>query len=144
MRHILLIIAFFISSTCFAQKKQMKSLAEAEKLSESVSADFAEYRIAEAFEKLSQYWPIPQNEVDGLEEKTIKYHNILKERFGKPIGFSKVRTEKIGDFAVRETYLVRYEVTGVRLIFTYYKNNTGWIVNAFKWDDSFDEEFRME
>jgi hypothetical protein len=28
------------------------------------------------------------------------------------------------------------------VIYTYYKNNSGWILNEFKWDDSFAEEFK--
>jgi hypothetical protein len=76
-----------------------------------------------------------------LKLKTIKYLNLIEERFGAPIGSLKVKNETISDVATRETYLIRYENTAIRLIFTYYKNDKGWIVNAFKWDDSFGEEF---
>jgi len=95
-----------------------------------------------SFEQLALYWPLPQNELDAMEEKTMKYLNIVEQRIGKSIGTLKVRNEKISEIALRETYLIRYEYTAIRLVFTYYKNDKGWIVNAFKWDDLFTEEFK--
>ena len=50
--------------------------------------------------------------------------------------------QNIQDTAFRETYLLKFENTALRLIFTYYKNSKGWIINAFKWDDNYDEEFK--
>ena len=92
--------------------------------------------------ELKQYWPIPSNEVDALEDKSIKYLNMVEERFGKAEETIKVKEETIKDVAMRETYLVKYENTAIRLIFTYYQNNKGWILNAFKWDDNFSLEFK--
>jgi hypothetical protein len=85
---------------------------------------------------------IAEDELESIEEKTIKYLNIIEQRFGKSIGTLKVKNETISDIAIRETYFIRFENTAIRLIFTYYKNDNGWIVNAFKWDDSFTEEFK--
>lgn len=36
---------------------------------------------------------------------------MLSDRIGSPTGILKVKTETIGDVAIRETYLVRYEVS---------------------------------
>jgi len=78
----------------------------------------------------------------SAQEKTIKYLNLIEDRFGNAIGSVKVNHETISDMAIRETYLVKYEFTAIRCIFTYYKNDKGWLINAFKWDDSFSEEFK--
>jgi hypothetical protein len=32
----------------------------------------------------------------------------------------------------------------IRILFTYYKNNDGWILNTFKYDDEFEELFEYE
>jgi len=37
--------------------------------------------------------------------------------------------------------LIRYEYTAIRVKIIYYQNKDGWIVNSFKWDDTFSEEF---
>jgi len=135
-------ILSLISLGLFAQNKYLKNVTETQELSKKIVSYFIENKISESFEQLTPYWPLPQNEIESLEEKTIKYLNIIEQRFGKSIGSLKVKNETISDVAIRETYLIRYENTAIRLIFTYYKNNNGWIVNAFKWDDSFSEEFK--
>jgi hypothetical protein len=85
---------------------------------------------------------LPENEIGSLEEKTIQYMNILQGRFGKVEGVVKLKEETIGDFAIKETYILRFENSAIRLMYTYYKNKNGWILNTFKWDDSFFEEFK--
>ena len=67
--------------------------------------------------------------------------NLIVDRFGPSIGIVKVKTETIADIAIRETYLIRYEYTTIRVKIIYYQNKDGWIVNSFKWDDTFSEEF---
>lgn len=143
MKLTLTIIALtFISLTLSAQEKFLKGIPETQELSKKVVKLFNENKITESFKELSLYWPLPQNELESLEEKTIKYLNLINERFGSSIGTVKVNNETINDFAIRETYFIRYEHTAIRLKFTYYKNDKGWILNAFKWDDSFSEEFK--
>lgn len=142
MKQMLVItILTFISLNLSAQGKYLKDVSETQELSKKVLKLFSDNKISESFKELSFYWPLPQNEIDALEEKTIKYLNLINERFGKSIGTVKVKNETIADIATRETYLIRFENTAIRVIFTYYKNDNGWIVNAFKWDYSFTEEF---
>jgi hypothetical protein len=131
-----------LSLNLAAQKKYLKDIPQTQELSKKIGDLFNDRKISESFDELSIYWPLPQDEIDGLEEKTVKYLNLLSDRFGKTQGAIKVKNETISDIATRETYIVRYEKSAIRLIFTYYKNDNGWIVNAFKWDDSFTEEFK--
>ncbi|MBI3135621.1 MAG: hypothetical protein HYZ14_13165 [Bacteroidetes bacterium] len=138
------ILLFALLTAAFtSQAKTMETVEETEALSVQVTTMFKDQLFHEAFGLLAKYWPIPQNEIDLLEEKTIKAFNMVKDRYGDVIDYVRVRKEVIaGDLATRETYLLRFENIALRLIFTYYRNDKGWIVNAFKWDDSFDEEFR--
>ncbi|MAX80053.1 MAG: hypothetical protein CL843_07750 [Crocinitomicaceae bacterium] len=140
----LLITAFLfaISIGLFAQDQYLKNVAATQEFSEEVAQLFVENKISEAFGKMTPYWPLPQNEISSLEETTIKYLNLLDLRFGSTIDAIKVKNETIANIAIRETYIVRYKNSAIRLIFTYYKNEDGWIINAFKWDDSFTEEFK--
>lgn len=138
----LFILLLMIGFTSKAQLKHLETIPQTQELSVEIATLFQENKIGEAIGTLEPYWPLPISETEDLKEKTIKYINILRQRFGKPIGIVKVNNETIADIAIRETYLVRYEYTSIRLIFTYYKNNNGWIVNGFKWDDSFSKEFK--
>lgn len=131
-----------VSLNLFAQDEYLKDINETQELSQKVVELFVQNKITESFALLSHFWPMPENELESLEEKTIKYLNLIDQRFGKSIGILKVKNETISDFAIRETYIIRYEYSAIRVKFTYYKNNNGWIVNAFKWDDSYEEEFK--
>jgi len=139
---IIAITLSFMSLGLIAQEKYLKDINETVELSKKVASLFIDNKISESFDLLADYWPMPQNELESIREKTIQYLNIIEQRFGKSIGTIKVKNETISDIAIRETHLIRYEHTAIRLIFTYYKSNNGWIVNAFRWDDSFAEEFK--
>jgi len=143
MKKLLLLIAclYFFPSQGQEEKKTLADLAATEKLSQEVVDLFEKMDIRSAFVEMAQYWPLPDNEIESLEGQTIRYLNMLGERLGEPQGSSKVKTEHIGDFAQRETYILRYEYSAIRIIFSYFRNDKGWVLNAFKWDDSFEEEF---
>ena len=142
LRLFFLIIITSTSYFSFAQAKTFKTEIEVKAFSRKISELFKNDSIIELFTEVKKYWPVPENELTDMQTKTISTLNIIKARYGASIGFIKVKEEKINDFALRETYLIRYTNHALRLIFTYYKNNEGWIVNGFTWDDSFVEEFK--
>jgi len=131
-----------LSFSVHSQDKTFKNSDETKAFSMKISENFSKMKIEESFTELKKFWPMPENEIDGLEEKTLKYLNLLEDRFGKSNGVVKIKEEAIKDFAIRETYIVKYSFSAIRLVFTYYKSENGWIVNSFKWDDSFSEEFK--
>jgi hypothetical protein len=135
-------LCIVLSITSFAQDKYLSGVSDIEEFSNQVVQLFAKNEVSRALGMLSPYWPLPENELEALETKTLKYFNLFDESYGASIGTIKTREETIGDVAIRKTYLVRYGYTAVRLIFTYYLSQEGWLVNAFKWDNEFAEEFR--
>ena len=137
-------VLFSITLSTQGQDKFLKDETAVNNLSKKVSNLFKINKISDAFGELRQYWPLPESEFEEIKQKTIKYINIIEGRFGQSRGVVRTREEKIQDFAIRETYMVKYNLSAIRIIFTYYKSKDGWIVNAFKWDDSFSEEFKGE
>lgn len=141
-KRVLLFLSLISSFILFSQNKTFKNINELKEFSKANTKLFYDAKISECFANLSEYWPMDVNEINSLENQTIKYTNIFDDRFGKKVGFSLVKTENIADFAIRETYIIRYEFSAIRVIYTFYNNDSGWIINAFKWDDSFTEEFK--
>ena len=139
---IILIIAIILSIKSTAQEKYLENEIDIDSLSLKVVSLFEKNKVSESIDLLRPYWPLAENEIDVLEKKTVKSLNIVEQRFGNAIGNIKVKTEKIKDIAVRLTYLVRYEFYALRLKFTFYKNNNGWLITAFEWDDEYTEEFK--
>ena len=135
-------ILTIVSIYGFSQGKTFSTVEETQEFSKEVSEKFMKGKVTSAFKQIKKYWPTNESEIDLLEEKTIKMISLVEPRFGKAIGTTKIKTETIADFAIRETYLVRYERHALRIITTYYKNDDGWIINSFKWDDSYSEEFK--
>lgn len=140
-------IIFFLlvaGSYSQAQEKHLESEEDIEILCEEVASYFAEKKVAKAFKILKPYWPLQENEIDNLIDKSVKMINVVGDRFGTYVETVLIKNERIKDFSLRKTYIIRYEFHAIRLIFTFYKNSSGWIINAFKWDDQYDEEFIIE
>ncbi|MFC4818087.1 hypothetical protein [Flavobacterium sp. GCM10023249] len=136
------ILVLMSITSAVAQEKYFASSKEAKDFSVKCSTLFKENKLNDFFKELRAYWPLPENEIGSLEDKTIQYMNLLKDRFGATEGVVKIKEEVISDFAIKETYILRFENSAVRLIYVYYKNKKGWVINMFKWDDSFTEEFK--
>lgn len=139
----LFVFSFLLGIACSAQAQisYISDVKKTEQLAKMAAERFVEGEYKELFDELRKYWPLPPNEIDQLESQTIRYGNIFEERFGETVGYFKLKTEVIGDFARRETYLIRYGYTAIRFKITFYRHPKGWVVNGFTWDDSFSEEF---
>lgn len=135
-----LAMSFTLSSN--AQAKYLKDIESAKLISKDVAQLFKENKITSAFEKIKVYWTLPDNEINHLESRTIQSMNVVADRFGASEEIVKVSEQNNKETAFREVSLVKYENTALRLIFTFYKNHKGWIINGFKWDDNFMEEFK--
>jgi hypothetical protein len=120
----------------------MKTESDVKALSRKVADNFRNEKFEEAFIALKTYWPLDENELTEMKNKTVTYLAGIKIRFGEPIAAAKVNEEKILDFALRETYIIRYNLSAIRLKLSYFRNENGWIINSFKWDDSYSEEFK--
>lgn len=137
-----LTFAMFLTLQSYAQNKYLKDIESVKLISKEITTLFKDNKINEAFIKIKLYWPLPVNEIDNMETKTIQSMNLVSQRYGNPEEIVKVTEQNIKETACREIYLIKYEYTALRLIFTYYKNSRGWIINSFKWDDNFTEELK--
>lgn len=108
---------------------------------ETVMKSLKEAEFQDAFTELQVYWPLPENEMQQLESQTIKQFNLVADRFGNIIGYDFIKNETIKEYALKKIYVLRFEKHMIRVLFTYYKNDEGWILNGFKWDDQFVELF---
>jgi len=141
MKKILFVIVSVLLIQCIKAQTYLNNRDEISKHSEKVMKFLKDSEFQEAFTELEKYWPLPENEMVQLESQTIKQFNMVADRFGNIIGFDFIRDETIKDYAIRKIYVLRFEKHMIRVLFTYYKNNDGWILNGFKWDDQFDELF---
>ena len=81
------------------------------------------------------YWPFPEDELETLVAQTAQQRNLLATRLGKSLGFTLVRREVAADTFLRLVYVERFENTGLRWMFTFYKVKDVWKFNGFAWDE---------
>ncbi len=81
------------------------------------------------------YWPFPEDELETLVTQTAQQRNLLANRLGKSVGFTLVRREVAADTFLRLVYVERFENTGLRWTFTFYKVRDVWKFNGFAWDE---------
>jgi hypothetical protein len=111
------------------------------KHSEKVMMFLKDYEFQNAFAEIQKYCSLPENELTQLESQTIKQFNMVADRFGSIIGTDFIKDDTIKDYVVRKIYVIRFENHMIKVMFTYYKNDKGWALNGFKWDDKFEELF---
>ena len=122
--------------------KRFKTLEEAKLFSKKICDLIYRDSITSAFEQIRNYWSLPEDEMFELEDGTEKQLGAGNNSFGAKIEIVKIGEETIKDFAVKETYFIRYDRNAIRFIFRYYKSNNGWMLSSFKWDDKFPSEFK--
>ena len=81
------------------------------------------------------YWPFPEDELEALVAQTAQQRSLLANRLGKSVGFTLVRREVAADTFLRLVYVERFENTGLRWLFTFYKVRDVWKFNGFAWDE---------
>src|SRR5215470_457464 len=81
------------------------------------------------------YWPFPEDELEALVSQTAQQRNMLATRLGKSLGFALVRRETASETLLRLIYVEKFENTGLRWMFTFYKVRDVWKFNSFTWDE---------
>ena len=129
-------VVMFFTLQGYAQTKYLKDIEEAKLISHSLAQLFKENKFKELFIKFREYYSVfEENEVNKFESETVQKVELINERFGNSEGIVKIEEQNIKDTFFKEIYLVKYQNSALRLIFRYYKNNKGWKLQAFKWDD---------
>lgn len=139
MKKILIVLVVLLSTELTYAQNFLPNKEAVTKHTENVMKYLEASEIPKAFSELQEYWPLPENEIIQLESQTIKQFNLVGSRFGNISGYDFIKDDGLKDYVIRKTYVIKFELHMIRVLFTYYKNEKGWILNSFKWDDQFEE-----
>jgi hypothetical protein len=134
MKRLLLVLLLLFSSTALhAQtlKIEADTLAVANKLMDTAMTQTPD----KAFAILKPYWPLDPAEIDGLASNAKLQWQMIETRFGKPIGYELVATERIGSSFVRYIFLQKFERHALRWQVGFYRPKDVWLTNQFAFDD---------
>jgi hypothetical protein len=111
------------------------------KLAGRFMRDVVEGKIVGAFDRVRPYFPIPQQEFEELASRTESQLRGSERDFGRMLGYKFVREERVKDFLIRFTFIIKHELTVTRWRFLYYKPEDGWLLNSLYWDDQVENLF---
>ena len=133
------LLAVMAIPAALAQTKSLDSLRQARTLSDTVMDDAMRGNYRHAFERFRPHWSLKPEELETAIKKIQEGIKLLNKRFGKPIGYQLMKTQKAQDFLVRYIYVMKYQRALVRWKFTYYKPQNHWIVLSVTFDDGYVE-----
>jgi len=113
----------------------LRNPEEAKELAEKVLSRAMAGDMAGIITVVKPYWPFPEDELETLVAQTAQQRSLLANRLGKSVGFTLVRREVAADTFLRLVYVERFENTGLRWMFTFYKVRDVWKFNSFAWDE---------
>jgi hypothetical protein len=113
----------------------LRNPEEAKELSEKVLSRAVVGDMDGIVTVVKPYWPFPEDELETLVVHTAQQRNLLATRLGKSLGFTLVRREIAADTFLRLVYVERFENTGLRWMFIFYKVKDIWKFNSFAWDE---------
>jgi hypothetical protein len=129
---VLLCVASF---SVYAQQL-LPSPESARDLAERVMQRVAKDDIEGGLATLKPYWLLGPGEFDAIAEKVKLQLPLIRQRFGKAIGYELIRNEKVGTSLLQFTYLQRFEKHAARWIFIFYRGEKDWLLNSFWFDDN--------
>ena len=113
----------------------LRNVEAAKELAEKVLSRAAAGDMDGIVTVVKPYWPFPEDELEALVLQTSQQRNMLATRLGKSLGFALVRRETAAETLLRLTYVEKFENTGLRWMFTFYKVRDVWKFNSFTWDE---------
>ena len=123
-------------------------ILESEESARTVADSFMEKvsseSYSEAFEYLTEFWPLPKEEIMNLAYQTNSQLSMVGNRFGSVLGSEYIRQDKIGESYIRYIYIQKFEAHATRWMIVFYKPKKEWIVNLVVWDDQTHGLFDMD
>jgi hypothetical protein len=140
-RYVCLCGVFLLTMIGLAYGATLRHPEEAKELAEKVLSRAAVGDMDGIVTVVKPYWPFPEDELETLVAQTAQQRNLLAKRLGKSLGFTLVRREVAADTFLRLVYVERFDNTGLRWMFTFYKVRDVWKFNGFAWDEEITKLF---
>jgi hypothetical protein len=135
MKKIFLALLISVCSLNAFAAKTLPDVAATKAFTDGVVALIAKGNLESSYTLLGGYWALPEAEFKKMVSDSQQQRIPMAQRYGKVIGAEYLKSETVGQSFVRHIYLEKLDTHAVRWIFTFYKPNDVWILNAVLWDD---------
>jgi hypothetical protein len=137
-----ILVAGFLGASV-ARADTLKSEADLRPFADKVMAALVASGIKGAFAVMGPYVVIPQTELQSAMLTSQAQRDQYGARFGKTTGFEYLGQKKVGQSLVRLTYIEKTEKHAMPWHFTFYRTNSGWVLNSFLWNDQVSQLFNV-
>ncbi|WP_310447107.1 hypothetical protein [Thiobacillus sp.] len=135
MKYLLILLFALFAETVKAET--LPTLTAAKAITDKAMTMIAGNDLEGGLKLLKPYLVIPAAEFDVMLGQATMQQPAISQRFGKSVGKEFIREDMVGDSLVRFIFTQKFEKTVVRWLFFYYKSPSGWVLNTFTYDDSF-------
>ena len=135
MKYLLILLFALFTETVKAET--LPTLTAAKEITDKAMSMIAGNDLEGGLKLLRPYLVIPAAEFDVMLGQATMQQPAINQRFGKSVGKEFIREDMVGDSLVRFIFTQKFEKTVVRWLFFYYKSPSGWVLNTFTYDDSF-------
>ena len=94
-----------------------------------------------AFNALKPYVALSSTEIDSVAIQSKAQREQYGKRYVESIGFEFIDEKKVGESLIRLRYIEKTDKHALPWLFYFYKTPEGWTLNAFNWNDQFNQLF---
>lgn len=105
------------------------------KLSGQFMQRMVEGEIEEGFSLVAPYFPVSEQKLENLIEETHSQLMGVKPDFGNALNYKFVSEERVDNFLLRFTFVIKHEFTVTVWHFVYYRPGDKWLLNSLRWND---------
>lgn len=141
MKYGWMVLSLLLALPMASHADTFATLSDARKVTDRAVTLFQQEQFAEAYGSLKAYWPLPAVEIDNMANQTTTQWPVVRQRFGASIGTEFVSQVEGGASLARFVYLQKFQNHAIRWVFTFYKPNDRWVINAVSFDDQLQKLF---
>lgn len=135
MKYILLVL-FIFPTLSLAQVEGLNNEAEILSETEKVMKDFFSMNYSSAFEKMTPFSVLPLEDFNDLKKQSIEQSSLITSNYGKTLELRLVEQNRVDNFFVTLTYVIRHEKYGLKFQFDFYKGKDDkWRMTNFLWNN---------
>jgi len=114
---------------------ELPSPDAAEQLATQVMKQVATGDLRGGLEIAKPYTIVPSSEFESMVGQAELQMPVMLSRFGKSIGYELIRTDTVGDSLIQIVALQKFEKHPTVWRFIFYRGQSGWLLDSFKFVD---------
>jgi len=132
------VLCLFAAPLC---ADEFPSLDEAQTLISKAIDTFSAGKMQEGMDMVKPYWNESPDKIDNLVVQAKSQWDMISSNYGQKIGMELISAQPAGTSLTKMTWLAKYEKYGLRFTVMLYRNNQGWSIVNFTYDDQLSNLF---